>query len=138
MSLSSLISPLSSHFVSLHLCLSSPLSLSSPFTPITPSEEPKCLVTKILITRTPRHGVLLAKINSETTKLSNVTILSGMVTVITANGEVQTNEAQVHIHDLDLFVTVQLLDDTPGVLSWANSAKSTVIPMSGPVVKSHI
>ena len=30
-------------------------------------------------------------------------------TVVTANGEVQTNEeAQVYVHDLDLFVTVPL------------------------------
>ena len=37
-------------------------------------------------------------------------------TVVTANGEVQTDEeAQVHVHDLDLFVTVQILDDTPAV-----------------------
>ena len=38
--------------------------------------------------------------------------------VVTANGEVQTNEeAQVYVHDLGLFVTVYLLDDTPAVLS---------------------
>ena len=38
--------------------------------------------------------------------------------MVTANGEVQTNEeAQVYVHDLDLFVTVQLLDETPAVLS---------------------
>ena len=38
-------------------------------------------------------------------------------TVVTANGEVQTNEeAQVYVHDFDLFVTVQLLDETPAVL----------------------
>ena len=38
--------------------------------------------------------------------------------VLTASGEVQTNEeAQVFVHDLDLFVTVQLLDETPAVLS---------------------
>ena len=37
--------------------------------------------------------------------------------VVTANGEVQTNEeAQVYVHDLGLFVTVQLLEDTPAVL----------------------
>ena len=36
----------------------------------------------------------------------------------TANGEVQTNEeAQVYVHDLDLFVTVQWLEKTPAVLS---------------------
>ena len=39
-------------------------------------------------------------------------------TVMTGNGEVQTNEgAQLHVHDLDLFVTVQLLESTPAVLS---------------------
>ena len=38
--------------------------------------------------------------------------------VVTASGEVQTNEgAQVYVHDLDLFVMVQLLEDTPAVLS---------------------
>ena len=38
--------------------------------------------------------------------------------VLTANGEVQTNEeAQVSVHDLHLFVTVQLLEETPAVLS---------------------
>ena len=39
-------------------------------------------------------------------------------TVATANWEVQTNEeAQVFVCDLDLFVTVKWLDDTPAVLS---------------------
>ena len=39
-------------------------------------------------------------------------------TVVTANGEVQTNEqAQVYVHDLDLFLTMQVLDDMPAVLS---------------------
>ena len=39
-------------------------------------------------------------------------------TVVTANGEVQTNEeAQVYVKDHDLFVTVQVLDETPAVLS---------------------
>ena len=38
--------------------------------------------------------------------------------VVTANGEVQTNEeAQVYVHDLGLFVTVQVLEDTRAVLS---------------------
>ena len=38
--------------------------------------------------------------------------------VVTASGEVQTKEeAQIYVHDLDLFVTVQLLEETPAVLS---------------------
>ena len=39
-------------------------------------------------------------------------------TVVTAKGEVQTNEeTQVFVHELDLFVTVHILDGTPAVLS---------------------
>ena len=39
-------------------------------------------------------------------------------TVIIANGEVQTNEeAQENVHDLEHFVTVQILEDMPAVLS---------------------
>ena len=39
-------------------------------------------------------------------------------TEVTANGEVQENEeAQVYVQDLDMFVTVQLLEETPAVLS---------------------
>ena len=39
-------------------------------------------------------------------------------TVLAASGEVQTSEeAQENDHDLNLFVTVQILDDTPAVVS---------------------
>ena len=59
-------------------------------------------------------------------------------TVVTANGEVQTNEeAQVCVHDLDLFVTVQILDDTPAVLSLGKLCEEHG-NTSGPAVKSHI
>ena len=38
--------------------------------------------------------------------------------VMTANGEAQTNEeAQVYVHDIGRFVTLQLLEDTPAVPS---------------------
>ena len=64
-------------------------------------------------------------------------------TVVTANGEVQTNqEAQVYVHDLDLFVTVQILNDTLVVLSlgklceehgcsreWASGQKPHLAPV---------
>ena len=37
----------------------------------------------------------------------------------TVNGEVQTNEeAHENVHDLDLFVTLQILDDTPAAVSF--------------------
>ena len=38
--------------------------------------------------------------------------------VLTANGKVHTHEeAQVFVHDVNLFVTVQVLEETPAVLS---------------------
>ena len=53
-------------------------------------------------------------------------------TVVTANGKVQTNEeAQVYVHDLDLFVTRLQFDHLE------SSAKNTDILVSEPAVKSH-
>ena len=44
--------------------------------------------------------------------------------VLTANGEVHTHEeAQVFVHDLNQFVTVQLLGETPAVLSLGKLCK---------------
>ena len=44
--------------------------------------------------------------------------------VLTANGEVHTHEeAQVFVHDLNQFVTVQLLEETPAVLSLGKHCK---------------
>ena len=45
-------------------------------------------------------------------ELETVRVSRNLTAVITANGEVQTSEeAQVHVHDLDLFVTVQIPED---------------------------
>ena len=44
--------------------------------------------------------------------------------MVTANGEVQRNqETQVYVHDLHIFVTVQLLKDTPAILSLGKLCK---------------
>ena len=51
-------------------------------------------------------------------ELEIVRVCRNPTTVVTADGEVQTREeASAHVHDLDLFVTVQILGDTPAVLS---------------------
>ena len=54
--------------------------------------------------------------------------------------EVKTNvEATENVHGLELFVTVQILEDTLAVLSRKeNSSKNTDIHMSGQVVRNHI
>ena len=61
---------------------------------------------------------VLSKMGLSSGELETLRRCRNHMTVVTANGEVQTNEeAQVHVRDLHLFVTVQLLEDTPAVLS---------------------
>ena len=62
-------------------------------------------------------------------------------TVMTANGEVQTREeATENVKELDLFVTVMLLEETaaPQFFLSGSSARIMGIPTTGPVVKNHI
>ena len=51
-------------------------------------------------------------------ELETVKVSQNPTTVVTANGEVQTKEeAAVYVKELDLFVTVMLLEDTLVFLS---------------------
>ena len=57
--------------------------------------------------------------------------------VVTANGEVQTHEeAIVHVKELDMFLTMKVLENTPAVLE--SFAMKTGIPANGSMVKNHI
>ena len=59
--------------------------------------------------------------------------------VITANGEVQTHEvATVYVKELDIFLTMKVLDNTPAVLSLGKLCDETGIPTNGSMVKNHI
>ena len=50
--------------------------------------------------------------------------------VLTASGEMQTHEeAQMFVHDLNLFVTVQLLDETPAVPFARQALRRPRIPL---------
>ena len=58
------------------------------------------------------------KTNLNTAELVTVKVSKNPTTVVTANGEVLTKEeATMCVKELDLFVTVMFLDDTPTVLS---------------------
>ena len=58
---------------------------------------------------------------------------------MTANGEVRTNkEATVYVKQLDLFVNVMLLQETPAVLSLGNSVRIMVDHTTGSTVRNHI
>ena len=61
---------------------------------------------------------MLSKKDLTSDELDTLRTSRNPTTVVTANGEVQTNEeAQVYVHDLHLFVSVHILDDTLADLS---------------------
>ena len=83
------------------------------------------------------HVVSKKDLNSA--ELETMRISRNPTTVVTANGEVLTKEeTTVFVRELDLFVTVMLLEDTPAVLYSENSAKITGIITIGPAVGNHI
>ena len=62
------------------------------------------------------HTISKKDLNSA--ELETVTTSKSPTTVITANGEVQTHEeATVYVKELDIFLTMKVLEDTPAVLS---------------------
>ena len=59
--------------------------------------------------------------------------------VMAANGEVQTHEeAIVYVKELDIFLTMKVLDNTPAVLSLGKLCDENGYPMNGSMVKNHI
>ena len=59
--------------------------------------------------------------------------------VITANGEVQTHgEAKVYVKELDIFLTVKVLETTPAVLSLGKLCDENGYLMNESMVKNHI
>ena len=63
---------------------------------------------------------LVSKKDLNSAELETMRISRNPTTVMTANGEVQTREeATVCVKELDLFVTVMFLEQTPGVLCLA-------------------
>ena len=61
---------------------------------------------------------MISKKDLNFAELETVTTSRSPTTVITANGEVQTNEeATVYVRELDIFLTMKVLEDTPAVLT---------------------
>ena len=61
---------------------------------------------------------MLSKKDLSDAEIHTLTKSCSPTTVITANGEVQTHEeATVHVKELDIFLTVKVLENTPAVLS---------------------
>ena len=67
---------------------------------------------------------MVSKKDLNKAELETVRISKNPIMVVTADGEVQTKEeATVYVRELDLFVTVVLLEDTPAVLSLGKICK---------------
>ena len=61
---------------------------------------------------------MISKKDLNSAELETVTTSRRPTTVITANGEVQTHEeAAVYVKELDIVLTMEVLEDTPAVLS---------------------
>ena len=61
---------------------------------------------------------MLSRKDLNSAELDTVRVSKSPTTVVTVNDEVQTREeATAHVKELDFFVTVKLLEDTPAVLS---------------------
>ena len=59
--------------------------------------------------------------------------------VVTANGEVHTQEeAIVCVKELDMFLTLRVLENTPAVLSLGKLCLEKGTPTNGSMVKNHI
>ena len=82
---------------------------------------------------------MLCKKDFSSDEMDTLRRSSNPTTVVTPNGEVQTNEeAQVYVHDLDLFVTVKITrGHASSSVTWKGSAKKMEIPTSGPALKHH-
>ena len=92
-----------------------------------PQEEMVLLVTSIkepeereFVVDSGASMHLVSKKDLNSAELETIRISRNPTTVMTANGEVQTREeATVYVKELDKFVTVMFLEQTPGVLSLA-------------------
>ena len=61
---------------------------------------------------------MISEKDSNSAELETVTTSRSPTTVITANGEVQTHEeATVYVKELDIFLTMKVLENTPAILS---------------------
>ena len=61
---------------------------------------------------------MISKKDLSNAEMDTLTKSCSPTTVITANGEVRTHEeATVYVKELDIFLTMKVLEDTPAVLS---------------------
>ena len=82
---------------------------------------------------------MISKKDLNSVELDTVTTSRSPTTVITANGEVQTNEeATVYVRELGIFWTMKVLEDMPAVYRSESFAMNTDILTNGSTVRNDI
>ena len=82
---------------------------------------------------------MVSKKDLNSAELETMRTSRNPTTVMTANGEVQIREdVMVFVKELDLFVTVMLLEETPQFFHSGSSARIVGFLTTGPAVKNHI
>ena len=82
---------------------------------------------------------MISKKDLNSTEMDTLTKSCSPTIVITANGEVRTHEeATVYVKELDILLTMKVLEDTPAVLSLGKLCDERDILMNGSTVKNHI
>ena len=82
---------------------------------------------------------MISKEDLSNAEMDTLTKSCSPTIVTTVNGEVQTHEeAIVYVKELDIFLTMKVLENTPAVLSLGKLCDETGIPMNGSMVKNHI
>ena len=84
---------------------------------------------------------VLSKMDPSSAELETLRKSRNPITVVTADGKVQTSgEAQVYVHDLELFMTVQLLEDTRDLVSDGDDSlsRSMMIKAKNALMKERI
>ena len=91
-----------------------PLPLREVVMPVTSMKEPE---ENELVVDSSASMHMVSKRDLNSAELETMRMSRNPMTVMTANGEVQTREeATVYVKELDLFVTVMLLEEKPSVL----------------------
>ena len=82
---------------------------------------------------------MISKKDLNSAGMDSLTKLCSPTIVITANGEVQTHEeATVYVKELDIFLTLEVLETRQQFYRSESFAMKTDILMSGSTVKNHI
>ena len=82
---------------------------------------------------------MISKKDLSDTEMDTLTKSCSPTNVITANGDVQTHEeATVYVKELDIFLTMIVLENTPAVLSLGKLCDKKAKLINGSMVKNHI